>query len=78
VPLETNAEKLADARAKHHLLLTGTQRVAVRDGDTTVEYNPGNKSDLKSYINELETLVAQESGGSAASRPSRAPAGIIW
>lgn len=72
----TTQEKLDDARAKLHKLLTGSLRVVVRDGDATLEFTPANKAELRKYINELEILLAEET--SPGSAVKRRPAGVIW
>jgi hypothetical protein len=72
----TTTEQLADARSKYHQLLTGSLRVTVRDGDTTVEYTQANKSDLKQYIIELEDTLAAEQG--TTTRVRRTPIGVIF
>lgn len=71
----TTSEKLADARAKYHKLVTGAMRVTVRDGDSTIEYTPANASALAKYISDLEGQLAVEEG-TVAKR--RTPAGVIF
>lgn len=71
----TTTQKLAEARTAYHKLLTGSLRVVLRDGDSTVEYTPAKKGELLGYIGELENLLAKESG---AVKTTRAPAGVIF
>ena len=47
-------EKLADAREKYHLLLTGAARVKVQKNGRMIEYQQADASKLKDYIIALE------------------------
>ena len=71
----TTTEKLTDARAKLHQLLTGSLRVVVRDGDKTIEYTAANKNELNQYIADLERTLAEET--TPGSSVKRRPAGFI-
>lgn len=54
----TDAEKLADAKAKLHLLVTGQlARVYVDQNGERVEYTAANEPRLRRYIADLEALV---------------------
>lgn len=57
-------EKIADAQAKQHSLLTGTlARVFVDQNGERIEYNAANAPRLAAYIADL---IRQKSGGSSA------------
>ncbi|PWC47162.1 phage head-tail joining protein [Azospirillum sp. TSA6c] len=53
---------LAEARAAHHALRLGQQKVSVRFGDRVVEYAPANATQLASYIASLERQIAAARG----------------
>lgn len=64
------AERLAAAEAAYHDLSIGKAVVSVRDSNgETVEFNRGNRAQLRTYINELKA----ESGGVTASRAPLRP-----
>ena len=71
----TTQQKLDDARAKLHKLVTGSLRVTIRDGDSTLEFTPANQSKLEEYILKLERQLAEETGGTVV---RRRPAGVIF
>lgn len=55
----TDAEKLADAQAKYHSLLTGTlAKVFVDQNGERIEYNVASAPRLAAYIQELERLIS--------------------
>lgn len=55
----TDQEKLDDAKAQLHLLLTGQQaRVFVDQNGERVEYTAANRSALQQYVNQLERQIA--------------------
>jgi hypothetical protein len=57
-------EKITDAQAKYHSLLTGTlARVFVDQNGERIEYNAANAPRLAAYIADL---TRQKSGGSSA------------
>jgi gpW protein len=49
---------LDDARAKYHLLITGTQTVSIRFGERLVTYTAAKPELLLDYIKYLESLLA--------------------
>jgi len=54
----TNAERLAEANAAYHSLLTGTlARVVVDQNGERVEFTAAKRADLYAYIQELNSLV---------------------
>ena len=53
----TNAEKLAEAEAALHALLTGKRSVSVGYGDTKVEFSQVNIDELRRYIAELKAAT---------------------
>lgn len=55
----TNAEKLVQARAALHKLMTGTKAVSIRYADRSVQYSQANIEQLKLYIAELEELEGE-------------------
>lgn len=56
----TLQEKLADARAAYHKLMTGTSARVVVDGadGSRLEFTAANKVALYGYIKELESQLA--------------------
>jgi hypothetical protein len=65
--LITLAEKLVDAEAKLHQLLTGSApRVVVDQNGERVEFNTANSGQLKAYVGELKSKIAN--GGTEVSR----------
>jgi len=55
----TDQEKLDDAKAQYHLLMTGQQaRVYVDQNGERVEYTAANRSSLLAYIQRLEQKIA--------------------
>lgn len=60
----TNEERLADAKASYHKLLTGNSvRVLVDQNGERIEYTAANREKLAMYIQELEALVAGKTVG---------------
>ena len=60
----TDQERLDDARAQYHLLVTGTQaRVLVDTDGKRVEYSLANRGALLAYIERLERKIAGTSTG---------------
>lgn len=54
----TNEERLADAKARQHELLTGQSvRVLVDQNGERIEYTAANREKLALYIQELEAAV---------------------
>lgn len=52
-------EKLADAEAQYHALITGTQaRVVVDQNGERVEFTAANQGRLMKYINQLKTQIS--------------------
>ena len=67
--MATLAERLADAEAAQHALLTGTAVVELRDQNgETVKYNAATRSGLAAYI---ESLRRQISGRTVQTGPMR-------
>ena len=65
----TLAERLVDAEAQYHLLLTGQSVVEVKDQNgESIRYTVANASRLLAYINDLKAQIA---GKSAANAPMR-------
>lgn len=55
----TNEERLADAEAQYHLLVTGQMaKVFVDQNGERVEYQHADRNALLKYINTLKALVA--------------------
>lgn len=55
----TLAEKLADAEAQYHLLVSGQQaRVFVDQNGERVEFTAANRGDLMKYISTLKNQIA--------------------
>lgn len=53
----TNAQRLAEAKAAYHSLVTGTMaRVVVDQNGERVEFTSAKKADLYAYIQELQAL----------------------
>lgn len=66
----TTAEKLAEARAAYHALMTGEKAVEVRDSDgSSVRFTQANASRLRTYIKELEAELAGTTKRSGPMRP---------
>lgn len=53
----TNAEKLEEAEAALHALLTGKRSVEVGYGDTRVKFTDTNIGELRRYIGELRAAI---------------------
>lgn len=49
------AQQLQEAKAALHNLMTGKAVVSLQRDGRRVEYTPANKSQLQSYINQLES-----------------------
>lgn len=65
----TAAERLVEAKAAYHTLMTGRLPVEVRDANgETVRFTFPRRADLQTYIKELEAEVA---GTSVTRRPMR-------
>lgn len=61
----TLAEKLVEAEAAYHDLLTGKSIVELRDSNgETVRYTAANRSSLQSYISSLKAQIAASNTGS--------------
>lgn len=59
----TASERLSEARAAYHELMTGQSAVEVRDATgESVRFARAEASRLKAYIAELEAEVAGQSG----------------
>ena len=56
VPL-TDADKLADAQAKYHQLLTGARVVEVDFGTHRTKYHPADADKLAAYVQQLQDKV---------------------
>lgn len=70
----TLAEKLAEAQAAYHKLMTGkAARVVVDQNGERIEYNTANKGALYAYIQELTAQIADPTANLAIRRPMR-----IW
>ncbi len=64
----TDAEKLVEAEAAYHLLMTGAQAAEVSDSNgERIRYTQANASRLKGYIAELKANIA----GTQVRRPLR-------
>lgn len=73
--MATTAELLAEARAAYHALAIGQSVAESRDSNgELVRYTSANMSRLKSYIAELEAILATEAG---TNRP-RGPLRPVW
>lgn len=60
----TNEERLADAKARYHELLTGQSvRVLVDQNGERIEYTAANREKLAMYIQDLEAAVAGKTLG---------------
>ncbi len=60
----TDQEKLDDAKAQLHLLLTGQQaRVFVDQNGERIEYTAANRAALQRYVHQLETQIASKRPG---------------
>ena len=53
----TDAEKLVEAQAALHKLMTGAKMVEVSYGDTRVKYTEANADELRRYIGELRAGI---------------------
>lgn len=74
--MATTLELLTEARAAYHSLMTGTMaRVVVDQNGQRVEFTAANSTKLYGYIQELERLLAGESGTPI---PSRGPARFVF
>lgn len=55
----TNAEKLVEAEAAYHELMTGTKAVVFVDQNgERIEYSRASIANLRQYINELKAAIA--------------------
>lgn len=71
--MATTAQRLVEAEAAYHALLTGQGAVEIKDSDgSTVRYSPANVSRLRQYITDLKAEIA----GTTTTR--RAPIRPIW
>jgi len=61
---------LKEAQDAYHDLLTGKKAVKVERSGRMVEFTRVNKSDLQTYINELQAAINPETGGRNR-RPAR-------
>lgn len=63
----TLTQKLEDARAAYHKLMTGTSaRVIVDGGDgSRLEFTAANKQSLYNYIKELESQLGVSTGSTS-------------
>lgn len=69
----TDQQKLDEARAAYHQLVTGTMpRVVVDQNGQRVEFTAANRGNLALYIQELEKLVAP------VVTPSQGPLGFFF
>lgn len=66
----TNAQKLTEAEAALHKLLTGSQVVQVGYGERRVQYTQANISELRQYIATLK--------GAIDPTVARRPMGVVW
>lgn len=66
----TLEQKLADAEAQYHLLITGQQaKVFVDSNGERLEYTSGNRADLAKYIESLKTQIGGSVRTSGPMRP---------
>lgn len=66
----TLQERIADAKAALHDLMTGRRvRVVVDQNGERVEYSAANRADLSAYIAMLEAELAGKSTAVGAMRP---------
>ncbi len=66
----TNAQKLTEAEAALHKLLTGSQAVQIGYGERRVQYTQANIAELRKYIATLKGVIDPT--------VSRRPLGIVW
>lgn len=68
----TQADMLADAEAKLHALLTGTQVVQIQDQNgEKITFNAAKAQDLRSYIQDLRASLGLPMDPRLISRPLR-------
>ena len=63
----TLTEKLQDARAAYHKLMTGTSARVIVDGadGSRLEFTAANKQSLYNYIKELESQLGLATGSTS-------------
>lgn len=67
----TIAERLVEAEAAYHALMTSKQAVEIRDSNgESVRFNTNSASRLKAYIAELKAEIAGTSGRRGPLSPS--------
>jgi hypothetical protein len=68
--MTTAVQRLSEAKAAYHRLMTGTNAVEIQDATgETVIYNKANAASLRSYISQLEAEVAGATATYAPGRP---------
>ena len=68
--MATAAERLVEAEAAYHALLTGKAAVEIADSNgDRVRYTSANRRDLKSYIDDLKAEIAATSRYGGPLRP---------
>lgn len=69
--LATLAQRLAEAEAAYHALLTGKAVVEVRDANgESVVYQQSNRASLAAYVNDLRRQIG-DGAGQSESGPMR-------
>lgn len=74
---KTTAEKLVEAEAAYHEIMTGSGVARFQDQNgESVTYTRANAKDLQAYIAYLKSLIAAEAGGSTYRGPLRFVFGV--
>ena len=70
--MATLSERLTEAQAAQHALLTGSAVEEVRDSNgETIRYTPATRGALASYISDLKRQIAIEAGSTPTTGPMR-------
>lgn len=68
--MATAAERLVEAEAAYHALLTGKSAVEVADSNgDRIRYTTANRRDLKAYIDDLKAEIGETSRYGGPLRP---------
>ncbi len=61
--IETLRQRLSDAEAARHRLLTGSMRERINRGGTDITYTRPSIRDLERYISQLQAEISRATGG---------------
>ncbi|QRO34139.1 gpW family head-tail joining protein [Chromobacterium violaceum] len=61
--IETLRQRLSDAEAARHRLLTGSMRERINRGGTDITYTRTSIRDLERYISQLQAEISRATGG---------------